>query len=116
MGCNVALMENDIVGNGACNDEANIPECKYDLGDCCLAKIDYFECQDCICHETGEMRPWLEHDLNLELCSPIIYDMGTMDLYFTISVLAGEAADAANFEVLARRYIDGAFGFLLNKK
>ncbi len=44
------------IGNGACYAEANIEECGYDGGDCCLAETEckhYCQGLECTCHETG---------------------------------------------------------------
>ena len=46
-----------LVGNGYCNDEANIVECNYDGGDCCgvCGNKDY--CVECLCHVEAETYP-----------------------------------------------------------
>ena len=36
--------------NGECNDETNVEECMWDLGQCCKREI-IRNCHDCICHE-----------------------------------------------------------------
>ena len=41
----------DMIGNGICNDEANIDSCSFDGGDCCVACINKDVCSECICHE-----------------------------------------------------------------
>ena len=41
-----------IVGDGYCDDEANTPECFYDLQDCCDYKSDRNQCQNCTCITT----------------------------------------------------------------
>ena len=38
-----------IIGDGYCDDEANIEECGYDFGDCCHWENDFSLCQDCFC-------------------------------------------------------------------
>ena len=44
-----------VVGNGICEDTANVASCDYDGGDCCLEKIiiGTYACKDCICHLDG---------------------------------------------------------------
>ena len=46
-----------LVGNGYCNDEANIATCNYDGGDCCgvCGIKDY--CVECLCHVEAEAYP-----------------------------------------------------------
>ena len=44
----------DIVGDGYCDDEANIPECGYDFRDCCNLENDRSLCTDCNCFLSGE--------------------------------------------------------------
>ena len=39
-----------LVGDEYCDDEANVPECGYDLKDCCQLQNDRSLCQDCYCH------------------------------------------------------------------
>ena len=41
-------------GNGICEDVANTEVCGYDGGDCCDDEA-VCECQDCLCHETGQI-------------------------------------------------------------
>ena len=43
----------DIVANEICNDEANIPECNFDGGDCCLIPLNINECSKCECYVNG---------------------------------------------------------------
>ena len=38
-----------LVGDGYCDDEANIGECAHDLDDCCLYENDRSLCQNCSC-------------------------------------------------------------------
>ena len=38
------------MGNGVCNDDANIADCNYDGGDCCLSPVNTEHCSDCSCH------------------------------------------------------------------
>ena len=44
----------EIVGDGYCDDEANIPECGYDYKDCCQVHSDRSLCQDCFCYIMDE--------------------------------------------------------------
>ena len=54
---NIKLSENDtntcpnldLVGDGYCDDELNIPQCWYDLNDCCKMESDRTMCQNCTC-------------------------------------------------------------------
>ena len=39
-----------IIGNLICDDDTNIPECGYDLGDCCYTNSKKSSCSACICH------------------------------------------------------------------
>ena len=39
-----------ILGDGYCDDEANIAECLYDSGDCCYYENDRTLCEDCFCY------------------------------------------------------------------
>ena len=40
-------------GDGYCDDGNNIPECKYDLGDCCGKNVITQYCTECLCHESA---------------------------------------------------------------
>ena len=46
--CDTAL---ELIGNGFCNDEANIAGCSYDGGDCCKACINSEFCTECLCYD-----------------------------------------------------------------
>ena len=48
-----------MAGDGICNDEANILDCNFDFGDCCLVAIDDTMCADCECHTTQSVHPKL---------------------------------------------------------
>ena len=39
-----------LVGDGYCDDEANIVECGYDFKDCCDMENDQSLCTDCLCY------------------------------------------------------------------
>ena len=39
----------DIIGDGYCDDEANTPQCMFDLNDCCEMESDRTLCQNCTC-------------------------------------------------------------------
>ena len=43
----------NLVGNSVCNDESNHPECNYDGGDCCLTNINKGNCSECTCYASG---------------------------------------------------------------
>ena len=49
MECQTCLVPPSLVGNGYCNDEANIEECGFDGGDCCGSCINSDYCVDCAC-------------------------------------------------------------------
>ena len=53
----------EIAGDGICNDEANILDCKFDFGDCCLMAINDTMCADCECHSTQLVPPKLSGKL-----------------------------------------------------
>ena len=38
-----------VIGDGFCDDEANVPECMYDSKDCCEMESDRSFCQNCTC-------------------------------------------------------------------
>ena len=38
-----------LVGDGYCDDEANIAKCGHDSNDCCLVENDQSHCQNCSC-------------------------------------------------------------------
>ena len=42
-----------MVGDGFCDDIANIEECNYDGGDCCGPNINMDYCFECSCFELG---------------------------------------------------------------
>ena len=46
-----------LVGNGYCNDEANIATCNYDGGDCCGVCGIKDHCVECLCHVEAEAYP-----------------------------------------------------------
>ena len=37
------------IGDGVCDDEANIVQCMNDFGDCCKPIVNTTRCFDCIC-------------------------------------------------------------------
>ena len=39
----------ELIGNGYCNDEANIAVCEYDGGDCCGPNVNTEFCYQCTC-------------------------------------------------------------------
>ena len=58
----------EVVGDGYCDDEANIPECGYDFQDCCQMESDRSFCQNCQCIVTQvESQSYLE-----ERCAEIL--------------------------------------------
>ena len=52
-----------IAGDGICNDEANLPDCNFDFGDCCLMAINNAMCANCECHSTQLVHPKLSGKL-----------------------------------------------------
>ena len=45
--------DEDYIGDGYCDDALNIPECNFDVGDCCLPnKVTDF-CFECECFDEG---------------------------------------------------------------
>ena len=63
-----------LVGDGFCDDKANIPECEYDAKDCCKLENDRSLCENCSCI-TNQM----ERDKYIEEhCKPdfIWFDIG----------------------------------------
>ena len=51
------------LGDGKCQDEANVKQCFYDFGDCCQRIIDDSECQTCMCQHYGIKFPTKEKDV-----------------------------------------------------
>ena len=51
----LACAYGELVGNGMCNDEANIAECIYDGGDCCTGCINTDLCSECLCYEESAL-------------------------------------------------------------
>ena len=50
-----------LLGDNYCDDEANIPECGYDLEDCCKIESDRSTtCIDCFCYIPGDKKVGLE--------------------------------------------------------
>ena len=39
----------ELIGDGFCNDITNVPECRYDGGDCCGDNINTSLCSECQC-------------------------------------------------------------------
>ena len=60
-----------IVGDGFCDDEANIVECGYDLKDCCEMGNDRTLCEDCFCFIPEADKASIEEKY-LEKCSLFI--------------------------------------------
>ena len=66
-----------ILGDGYCDDEANIAECLYDSGDCCYYENDRTLCQDCFCYVDQKKREDMAEGLcNHPANSIVKYDMG----------------------------------------
>ena len=61
-----------LVGDGYCDDEANIPECGYDLKDCCQVENDRSLCQNCSCILSNNERQAIEE----ENCKEYNFDHG----------------------------------------
>ena len=53
----------EITGDGICNDEANLLDCNFDFGDCCLMAINDAMCAECECHSTQLVHPKLSGKL-----------------------------------------------------
>ena len=51
------------LGDGKCQDEANVKQCLYDFGDCCQRIIDDSECKTCLCQHYGIKFPTQEKDV-----------------------------------------------------
>ena len=45
----------DWMGDGFCDDEVNVPECNFDLGDCCNSGSSHEFCQNCVCFNGYEV-------------------------------------------------------------
>ena len=61
-----------LVGDGYCDDEANIPEYGYDLEDCCQVENDRSLCQNCSCILSNNERQAIEE----ENCKEYNFDHG----------------------------------------
>ena len=44
-------------GDETCHDQANLPVCMYDGGDCCKPEIDDSVCEICYCHMDNRRHP-----------------------------------------------------------
>ena len=53
-----------LVGDGYCDDEANIVECGYDFKDCCHLDSDQSLCTDCFCYIPEEKKSYLMKSLS----------------------------------------------------
>ena len=42
------------IGDGICDDSANIQKCYYDRGDCCNERTDFNFCTQCLCKNGTE--------------------------------------------------------------
>ena len=51
-----------LLGDHYCDDEANIPECGYDLEDCCKIENDRSICTDCLCFTTEDKKVVIEEE------------------------------------------------------
>ena len=51
------------LGDGKCQDEANVKNCFYDFGDCYQRIIDDSECETCLCQHYGIKFPTEEKDV-----------------------------------------------------
>ena len=70
-----------IIGDNYCDDEANIPECGYDLNDCCKVDRDVSLCTDCFCYIPEHKKIMLEEKFNNE-CTNYITNYITWTTYF----------------------------------
>ena len=61
-----------LVGDGYCDDEANVPYCGYDLEDCCQVENDRSLCQNCSCILSDNERQAIEE----ENCKKYNFDHG----------------------------------------
>ncbi len=44
-----------MIGDGYCNDTLNVPECFFDLGDCCRSRVKKRDCKDCVCKKNNKV-------------------------------------------------------------
>ena len=51
-----------LLGDNYCDDEANIPECGYDLEDCCKIENDRSICTDCLCFTPEDKKVVIEEE------------------------------------------------------
>ena len=51
-----------LLGDNYCDDEANIPECGYDLEDCCKVDNDRSTCTDCLCYIPKDKKVVMEEE------------------------------------------------------
>ena len=58
----------DIVGDGYCDDEANIEKCGYDLNDCCQMENDRTLCSNCTCFITENEAETIQNEFQTEFC------------------------------------------------
>ena len=65
-----------LVGDGYCDDEANIVECGYDFKDCCDMENDRSLCTDCLCYIPEEEKILLDEEFNKNCPHEMIYAWG----------------------------------------
>ena len=65
-----------LVGDGYCDDEANIVECGYDFKDCCHLDSDRSLCTDCFCYIPEEEKILLDEEFNKNCPHEMIYAWG----------------------------------------
>ena len=62
--------------DGRCDDLYNYEECLYDHGDCCRPIIQG-ECEECICHEDGQVKTKLGKVINSYTVVPLFIFLNT---------------------------------------
>ena len=72
----------NIVGDGYCDDQANVLECGFDFKDCCKMENDRSLCQDCICEISQFEKDSYYNDNCKDPCSLKHLGDGTCDLNY----------------------------------
>ena len=58
----------EIVGDGYCDDVANIEDCGYDLNDCCKMEKDRTLCSNCTCHISEKETQKIKNEFMDDFC------------------------------------------------
>ena len=94
-----------LVGDGYCDDEANIPECGHDFNDCCQLENDRSACQYCSCFVAADKRDKFKEKNCLDYLFLTHLGDGTCDLNYNKAEYFFDVGDCCQEEEICQNRI-----------